>query len=127
MDRVDPRVLVPGRGNWKPWFGMPVPRGRSGGGLWAVLAASGRFPRTLTTRSGGFGCPVFDHYGLTETGSGRGECAAGPGITWPRPTFFSRSWTRDGGSPAAGRTRGGVTTLGRQGMPLVRYRTGELG
>ncbi|WP_246287920.1 DVU_1553 family AMP-dependent CoA ligase [Desulfolutivibrio sulfoxidireducens] len=129
MDRVDARVLVAG-----PWQletliqALPAVRAARGR-LGAVLSSGGPLAPALRDQvQDRFGCPVFDHYGLTETGFGGGvECAARAGYHLRDADLFFEIV-----DPVTGRVlppgRMGevvVTTLGRQGMPLVRYRTGD--
>jgi len=76
-----------------------------------------------------WGCRVFGHYGLTETGLGGGvECQAGDGYHLREADLYTEIIDPDSGQPVADGRPGEVvfTTLTRQGMPLVRYRTGDL-
>ncbi|MDR3518184.1 MAG: AMP-binding protein [Azospirillaceae bacterium] len=76
-----------------------------------------------------WGADVFQHWGMTELGYGGGvECAAHRGYHLQELDFlFEIVDPRTGQSI----TNGGlgeivVTTLTRRGMPLIRYRTGDL-
>lgn len=76
-----------------------------------------------------WGCRVFDHYGLTETGLGGGvECGAGNGYHLREADLYTEIIDPDTCQPIADGRPGEVvfTTLTRHGMPLVRYRTGDL-
>lgn len=76
-----------------------------------------------------WGCDVFDHYGMTETGLGGGvECEAHQGYHLREADLhfeiidpLTGSLLPDGQSGEIV-----VTTLTREGMPLVRYRTGDI-
>ena len=77
-----------------------------------------------------WGCRVFDHYGTTETGLGGGvECEAHDGLHLREADLLFEVV-----EPATGRSlpdgeEGEIvfTTLTREAMPLIRYRTGDLG
>ena len=76
-----------------------------------------------------WGCHVFGHYGLTETGLGGGvECQAEDGYHLREADLYTEIIDPDTGLPVAEGRPGEVvfTTLTRQGMPLVRYRSGDL-
>jgi len=76
-----------------------------------------------------WGCRVFTHYGLTETGLGGGvECEAGDGYHLREADLYTEIVHPGTGEPVPDGTTGEVvfTTLTRRGMPLVRYRTGDL-
>lgn len=76
-----------------------------------------------------WGCRVFDHYGMTEMGLGGGvQCEARRGYHLREADLYVEIV-----DPATGREvpegeYGEVvfTTLTRRGMPLIRYRTGDL-
>jgi phenylacetate-CoA ligase len=75
-----------------------------------------------------WGCRVFTHYGLTETGLGGGvECEAGDGYHLREADLYTEIVDPVTGLPAAEGSEGEVvfTTLTRRGMPLIRYRTGD--
>lgn len=74
-------------------------------------------------------CRVFTHYGLTETGLGGGvECEAGEGYHLREADLYTEIVDTVTGLPAAEGSEGEVvfTTLTRSGMPLIRYKTGDL-
>jgi phenylacetate-coenzyme A ligase PaaK-like adenylate-forming protein len=76
-----------------------------------------------------WGCGVYQHYGLTETGYGGGvECDAHDGYHLREADLFVEVV-----DPATGRSLPEgvsgevvVTTLTRRAMPLIRYRTGDV-
>ena len=74
-------------------------------------------------------CEVFEHYGLTETGQGGGvECEAHSGYHLREADLYLEVIDPVTGASVPEGTQGEVvvTTLARRGMPLVRYRTGDL-
>ena len=73
-------------------------------------------------------CPVFNHYGLTETGLGGGvECQARQGCHLREADLFLEIVDQKGRPvPDGGTGEIVVTTLTRMGMPLIRYRTGDI-
>jgi len=76
-----------------------------------------------------WGCEVFEHYGLTETGLGGGvDCEAHSGYHVREADLYVEVIDPVTGRSVPEGTLGEVvvTTLSRRGMPLVRYRTGDL-
>lgn len=74
-------------------------------------------------------CPVFNHYGTTEMGLGGGvECEARSGYHLREADLFFEIVDPDSGRPQPPGVQGEIvfTTLTRTGMPLIRYRTGDL-
>ncbi|MHC1759077.1 MAG: DVU_1553 family AMP-dependent CoA ligase [Negativicutes bacterium] len=74
-------------------------------------------------------CEVFDHYGMTEMGLGGGvECAAHTGYHLREADLYFEIIDPDSGEQAPDGETGEVvfSTLTRRGMPLIRYRTGDL-
>ncbi|HEY3425209.1 MAG TPA: AMP-binding protein [Negativicutes bacterium] len=74
-------------------------------------------------------CQVFDHYGMTEMGLGGGmECAAHGGYHLRDAELYFEIINPDTGEPVTEGEWGEVvfTTLTRRGMPLIRYRTGDI-
>lgn len=72
-------------------------------------------------------CPVFIHYGMTETGLGGGvECQAQKGCHLREADLFFEIVGKTG-TPLPPGQEGEITitTLTRMGMPLIRYRTGD--
>ena len=75
-----------------------------------------------------WGCEVFEHYGMTEMGLGGGvECGAHHGYHLREADLYFEI-VNDAGEPVPDGQLGEVvfTTLTRQGMPLIRYRTGDI-
>lgn len=75
------------------------------------------------------GARVFDHHGMTEVGPVSHECPARPGVLH----IIESAYLAEVVDPATARpvTPGAageliLTTLGRTGSPLLRYRTGDL-
>ena len=76
-----------------------------------------------------WGCAVFNHYGMTEMGLGAAvDCRALCGYHIREADLFFEMVDPDTGRPVPDGVMGEVvfTTLTRSGMPLVRYRTGDL-
>ena len=76
-----------------------------------------------------WGCEVFDHWGMTETGLGGGvECEAHSGFHLRGADLFIEIINPETGELLLEGETGEVvvTTLTRNAMPLIRYRTGDL-
>ncbi|MGD0232286.1 MAG: DVU_1553 family AMP-dependent CoA ligase [Syntrophorhabdales bacterium] len=76
-----------------------------------------------------WGCSVFNHYGMTETGLGGGvECEAHAGYHLREADLYFEVVDPVTGNPLEDGLSGEIvfTTLTRKGMPLVRYRTGDM-
>lgn len=76
-----------------------------------------------------WGCDVFEHYGMTEMGLGGGvDCPAHDGYHMRENELLIEIIDPASGEPVALGATGEVvfTTLRRRGMPLVRYRTGDM-
>ena len=74
-------------------------------------------------------CRVFDHYGMTEMGLGGGvECEAHAGYHMRETDLFFEIVDPQTGEQVPDGCEGEVvfSTLTRRGMPLIRYRTGDL-
>ena len=77
-----------------------------------------------------WGCELYDHYGMTEMGLGGGvECQAHSGYHPREADLYLEIVEPSTGRLLPDGERGEVvfTTLTRRGMPLIRYRTGDLG
>lgn len=75
------------------------------------------------------GCRVFTHYGMTEMGYGGGvECEALNGYHMREADLYFEIVDPATGEPVPDGQWGEVvfTTLTRQAMPLIRYRTGDM-
>ena len=76
-----------------------------------------------------WGCRVFEHYGMTEMGYGGGvQCAARRGYHLREADLYCEVVDPVTGRPCPPGEPGEVvfTTLTREAMPLIRYRTGDL-
>ena len=76
-----------------------------------------------------WGCEVFTHYGTTEMGFGGGiECEARKGYHLREADLYIEIVDPETGKSVSEGEAGEVvfTTLTRRGMPLIRYRTGDL-
>ena len=71
---------------------------------------------------------IFDHHGMTETGPVTLQCPKHAGVLHVlENAYFAESVDREGNAVLPGETGELVlTTLGRIGSPLIRYRTGDL-
>lgn len=75
------------------------------------------------------GARVFDHHGMTETGPVTHECPKQPGVLHVlEAAYFAEVLDPVSAKPIAQGQTGELvlTTLGRTGSPLLRYRTGDL-
>jgi phenylacetate-coenzyme A ligase PaaK-like adenylate-forming protein len=100
------------------------------GRIESVLLSTDYAPAAIARRIGDvWGCRVFTHFGMTETGLGGGvECAALDGYHLREADLYFEVVDHATGRPCADGTVGEVvfTTLTRRGMPLIRYRTGDI-
>ena len=74
-------------------------------------------------------CEVFEHYGMTEMGLGGGvDCEAHSGYHVREADLYFEIVDVDTGEPMPAGQSGEIvfTTLTRRGMPLIRYRTGDI-
>lgn len=75
------------------------------------------------------GARVYDHHGMTETGSVGYACSVRRGVTHiVEPSYIAEVIDPESCEPVAVGTTGELvlTSLGRLGSPLIRYRTGDL-
>ena len=75
------------------------------------------------------GARVFDHHGMTETGPVTYECPKQAGVLHViEPAYLAEVIEPASGKPVEAGQQGELvlTTLGRVGSPLLRYRTGDL-
>jgi phenylacetate-CoA ligase len=74
------------------------------------------------------GARVFDHHGMTETGPVTHECPSEPGILHVIERAFLAEVIDTHGRPVPAGEAGELvlTTLGRTGSPVLRYRTGDV-
>ncbi len=95
-----------------------------------ILLSTDYVPQTVIKELSFKGCMVFTHYGMTEMGLGGGvECEALNGYHMREADLYfevinpkTKEVVEDG---AYGEIV--CTTLTRKGMPLIRYRTGDIG
>ncbi|MDY0018474.1 MAG: AMP-binding protein [Anaerolineae bacterium] len=103
----------------------------SGLQLKSVLLSTDYVPRAIVAKLEQiWGCRVYNHYGTTETGLGGGvDCQARRGYHLREADLYVEIVDPATGVPLAEGMTGEVvfTTLTRRGMPLIRYRTGDLG
>ncbi len=101
---------------------LPCPR--------TVLLSTDYAPRSLIREVERiWNCKVFDHYGMTEMGLGGGvECEAHDGYHLRETDLFFEIVDPQTGERLPDGCEGEVvfSTLTRRGMPLIRYRTGDL-
>jgi len=83
----------------------------------------GSIPATRAAIEGAFGAVVFDHTGMTELGPTGHSCSQRDGIHLIESEFIFEVMDADGLPAAEGELV--ATNLGRWGMPLIRYRTGD--
>lgn len=99
-------------------------------GLKSVLLSTDRVPHAVASAiKQAWGCDVYNHYGATEMGLGGGvDCRALAGYHLREADLFFEVVDPVTGQPMPEGEMGEVvfTTLTRGGMPLVRYRTGDL-
>ncbi len=114
---------------------LAVARSRTGaaigkGSIESVLLCTDYVPRAIAeTLENIWDCRVFTHYGTTETGLGGGvECEALDGYHLREADLYFEVVDHKTGEASPDGTMGEVvfTTLTRQGMPLIRYRTGDM-
>lgn len=98
--------------------------------LKSVLLSADYVPRTICKEvSKAFECAVFTHYGMTEMGYGGGvECSALNGYHMRDVDLYVEIIDPLTGENVAEGNYGEVvfTTLKREGMPLIRYRTRDI-
>ena len=96
----------------------------------AVLLSADYVPETLPALlRERWGCAVTQHFGMTETGYGcavQHPCA--PGMVLRADELLAETVDPAGGAPLPPGAPGELvlTTLRREAMPLLRYRTGDL-
>ncbi len=114
---------------------LAVARSRAGaaigkGAIESVLLSTDYVSLAITeTLEKVWGCRVFGHYGMTEMGLGGGvECDALNGYHLREADLYFEIIDPETGEPCPDGTMGEVvfTTLTRRGMPLIRYRTGDI-
>jgi phenylacetate-coenzyme A ligase PaaK-like adenylate-forming protein len=100
------------------------------GSIESVLLSADYVPRPLAeTLEEVWGCRVFAHYAMTEMGHGGGvECEARAGYHLREADLYFEVVDYKTGEACPDGDIGEVvfTTLTREGMPLIRYRTGDI-
>ncbi|HVP77946.1 MAG TPA: AMP-binding protein [Thermodesulfobacteriota bacterium] len=100
------------------------------GSVESVLLSTDYVPRAIAkTLEEVWGCRVFSHYGMTEMGLGGGvECEALDGYHLREGDLYFEVVDPETGETCSDGAVGEVvfTTLTRRGMPLIRYRTGDI-
>jgi phenylacetate-coenzyme A ligase PaaK-like adenylate-forming protein len=106
--------------------GAAIPPGR----IASVLLSADYVPASIVTALEKiWRCDVYQHYGMTEGGYGGGvECAVRNGYHLREADLYYEIVDPQDGRPLPDGRVGEVvfTTLTRRGMPLIRYRTGDL-
>jgi phenylacetate-CoA ligase len=140
-------VLDPGAALRKAWahgadclVGIPVqvlamaehPEAKSvRGAIKSVLLTTDYVPKAIADRiHSAWGCEVFEHYGTTEIGLGGGvDCRAHAGYHLRGADLYYEAVDPESGEPLPIGHEGElvVSTLTRQAMPFLRYRTGDRG
>jgi len=96
----------------------------------AVLLSADYVPETLRRfLRAQWCCPVLTHYGLTESGYGLAvQHPDAAGMYYRRSDFILEVIDPNSGAPLPYGEQGELvlTTLRREAMPLIRYRTGDL-
>jgi phenylacetate-CoA ligase len=95
-----------------------------------VLSSTDTLPNSIrSSLQALWGCEVFDHWGMTETGLGGAvECEAHQGMHLREADLYIEIIDPVSGKELPEGETGEVviTTLTRAAMPLIRYRTGDL-
>jgi phenylacetate-coenzyme A ligase PaaK-like adenylate-forming protein len=98
----------------------------------ATVLLSGDYiaPAVVAALEGAWHCRVATHYGLTEAGLGGAvQCRAAQGHHLRDADLLFEVVDPDSGRPLAPGEQGEIvlTTLNHEAMPVIRYRTGDLG
>lgn len=98
--------------------------------LHTIVLCGDHVPESLAERIRcSTGCKIYEHYGSTEMGLGGGvDCRAHTGYHLREADLYFEIVSPQTGEPLPEGEPGEVvfTTLNRTGMPLIRYRTGDL-
>jgi phenylacetate-coenzyme A ligase PaaK-like adenylate-forming protein len=96
----------------------------------SVLLTADHIPAAIVKAiESALNCKVYCHYGMTEMGWGGGvECEVRDGYHLREADLFVEIVDPETGKPLPDGESGEivVTTLTRSGMPLIRYRTGDI-
>lgn len=106
-------------------------KARCFGQIEKVLLSTDYVPKSMVAElHKKFNCRVFNHYGMTEMGYGGGvECAALNGYHLREADLYFEIINPETGQPVADGHDGEIvfTSFNHQAMPLIRYRTGDIG
>ena len=94
-----------------------------------LLASDYMSPALVRAIGSSWNCEVFTHYGLTETGLGGAvTCCAHDGYHMRENDLYFEIIDAASGLPVPDGESGEicVTTFNHSGMPLIRYRTGDI-
>lgn len=95
-----------------------------------ILLSTDYVPDTIIKELSTDKCKVYTHYGMTEMGLGGGvECEALKGCHMREADMYFEIIDIETGKNLPDGEYGEIvfTTLTRKGMPLIRYRTGDIG
>lgn len=93
-----------------------------------VLLSTDRLPNAIRKRLNDEGIQVFNHFGMTECGLGVAlECKAHEGMHIRENDLYMEILDKNGKQVPDGEWGElAVTTLTRKGMPMIRYRSGDI-
>ena len=98
--------------------------------LKSILLSADYVPKSIVNVvEKSFNCKVFNHYGMTEMGFGGGvECECTSGYHLREADIYFEIINPISGEVLSPGNEGEIvfTTLTREGMPLIRYRTGDM-
>lgn len=110
---------------WSSVLGLSIPNT-----IRSVLLSTDHLPQAIAqSLVVTWGCKVFNHYGMTEMGLGGGvDCQAHYGMHLREADLFFEIIDIQTGELVPDGEFGEVvfTTLTREGMPFIRYRTGDI-
>ena len=118
-----------------PTQALALARGKAGrailpGMIQSVLLSTDSIPAAIVNALvHAWGCRVFKHYGITEAGLGAAvDCIARDGYHLREADLLFEIVDPQSGTPLPDGETGEIvmTTLTRIGMPLIRYRTGDI-
>lgn len=129
LEQADALVGIPAQvlamARWRDAQGKPLPLHLKG-----VLLSTDHVPAAIVRElEAAWGCAVYNHYGMTEMGLGGGmECQARMGYHLREADLYFEIIDPKSGKALPDGESGEIvfTTLTRRGMPLIRYRTGDI-
>lgn len=111
---------------WGAVLNLPAPKL-----IRSILLTTDHVPQAvIDSLEQAWGCQVFNHYGMTEMGLGGGvDCQAHSGYHLREADLFFEVINPQTGEVLPDGQVGEIvfSTLTREGMPLIRYRTGDTG